>query len=110
MQLAKVSSKFTMRSMSSDYDQLLDATLQHLESLKARGVRHVAVSPESLLSLAQPAPRPVVLPQTTPTPSETPKMAKIPIPAPANRPANRNARAPLPARGNGCTVTNRCPL
>ncbi len=41
--------------MSADYHQLLDATIQHLEGLKARGVRHVAVAPETLRSLAQPA-------------------------------------------------------
>ncbi len=43
--------------MSSGYDQLLDATIQHLEALKLRGVRHVAVAPETLLALRQPAPR-----------------------------------------------------
>ena len=41
--------------MSDDYSQLLDATIQHLEGLKSRGVRHVAVAPETLRSLAQPA-------------------------------------------------------
>ena len=41
--------------MSEDYDKLLDATIQHLEDLKERGVRHVAVSPETLRALAQPA-------------------------------------------------------
>ena len=41
--------------MSDDYGQLLDATIQHLENLKSRGVRHVAVAPETLRSLAQPA-------------------------------------------------------
>jgi DNA polymerase len=40
--------------MSSTYDQLLDATIQHLEDLKSRGVRHIAVSPETLRALAQP--------------------------------------------------------
>jgi DNA polymerase len=40
--------------MSSTYDQLLDATIQHLEDLKARGVRHVAVAAETLRALAQP--------------------------------------------------------
>lgn len=42
--------------MSGAYDELLDATIQHLEELKARGRRHVAVSPETLRALAQPAP------------------------------------------------------
>jgi len=40
--------------MSSTYHRLLDATIQHLEDLKARGVRHVAVAPETLRALAQP--------------------------------------------------------
>ena len=43
--------------MSADYHQLLDATIQHLETLKARGVRHLAIAPETLRALAQPAPR-----------------------------------------------------
>jgi DNA polymerase len=41
--------------MSDPYGQLLDATIQHLEDLKSHGVRHVAVAPETLRALAQPA-------------------------------------------------------
>ena len=40
--------------MSADYNQLLDATIQHLEDLKSRGVRNIAVAPETLRALAQP--------------------------------------------------------
>jgi DNA polymerase len=40
--------------MSGAYDELLAATIQHLESLKSRGVRQVAVSAETLRALAQP--------------------------------------------------------
>jgi uracil-DNA glycosylase family 4 len=40
--------------MSEAYSQLLDATIQHLEDLKSRGVRHIAVPPETLRALAQP--------------------------------------------------------
>ena len=40
--------------MPDAYGQLLDATIQHLEDLKSRGVRHVAVSPETLRALARP--------------------------------------------------------
>ncbi len=43
-----------MSAMSDDYRQLLDATIQHLEGLKSRGVRHVAVAPETLRALALP--------------------------------------------------------
>ncbi|MCU0783852.1 MAG: uracil-DNA glycosylase [Verrucomicrobia bacterium] len=57
--------------MPTAYDQLLDATIQHLEDLKAHGVRFVSVSPESLGALAQPVPRTV---QSTakPTPPAAP--------------------------------------
>jgi DNA polymerase len=40
--------------MSESYRQLLDATIQHLEGLKSRGVRHVAVAPETLRALSLP--------------------------------------------------------
>jgi uracil-DNA glycosylase len=41
--------------MPAAYNQLLDATIQHLDDLKSRGVRNVAVSKEALRALAQPA-------------------------------------------------------
>ncbi len=44
--------------MPTAFYQLLDATLQYLENLQARGVRHVSVSPDTLRALAQ-APPPV---------------------------------------------------
>jgi DNA polymerase len=37
--------------MSTDYHDLLDATIQHLQGLKARGVRFVHVSPQTLAAL-----------------------------------------------------------
>ena len=43
-----------MVAMADAYGQLLDATIQHLEDLKSRGVRHVAVSPETLRALSRP--------------------------------------------------------
>jgi DNA polymerase len=43
--------------MSESYQQLLDATIQHVEDLKARGVRHLAIAPETLRALAQAAPK-----------------------------------------------------
>jgi DNA polymerase len=45
----------TIAAMAGACEQLLNATIQHLEDLKARGVRHVAVSPETLRALAQPS-------------------------------------------------------
>jgi DNA polymerase len=68
-----------MPAMSSAYDQLLDATIQHLESLQSSGVRHVAVSPETLRALSQPAPRVAQTP-IAPIPSPAPPAA-LPKPA-----------------------------
>lgn len=41
--------------MSSAYDQLLDATITHLEELKSKGARNVTVSAETLRALTLPA-------------------------------------------------------
>lgn len=41
--------------MSSTYDQLLDATIQHLEDLKSHGMKHVNVSRHALFELSKPA-------------------------------------------------------
>jgi uracil-DNA glycosylase len=38
--------------MSAGYEELLEATIQHLQELKGRGVRFVPVSPETLSALA----------------------------------------------------------
>jgi DNA polymerase len=38
--------------LMSGYDELLEATIQHLEELKGRGVRFVSVAPETLSTLA----------------------------------------------------------
>jgi uracil-DNA glycosylase family 4 len=88
-----------MRPMSSEYGQLLDATIQHLEGLKARGTRHVAVSPETLRSLAQPAPRAPAQQTATLRPGDSsalrtphPAFTTMPktAPAPAATPRNES--------------------
>jgi uracil-DNA glycosylase family 4 len=56
--------------MSAAYNELLDATIQHLEDLKSRDVRHVAVAPETLRALAQ-APQKISTPILTPMPKPT---------------------------------------
>ena len=58
--------------MAGAYEQLLDATIQHLEDLKSRGVRHVAVAPETLRALAQP---PAAKPQISNPKSQIEKAA-----------------------------------
>ncbi len=79
-----------MEKMSEAYDQLLGAAIQHLEGLKAQGVRHVTVSPESLAALAQ-APRKVV--QASAAPAAT--AVRIPQAAPAPRAPAPIIAAPL---------------
>ena len=69
-----------MPAMTSAYDQLLDATIQHLENLQARGIRHVAVSAETLRSLSPPAAR---LPRRSAAPAG--EEAQISNPQPATR-------------------------
>ena len=61
--------------MSALYEQLIDATIQHLEDLKAHGARFVAVSHETVAalkstsSIARPSPvSPSFRPQTQPAP------------------------------------------
>src|SRR5437879_3513997 len=44
--------------MSDAFDQLLEATIQHLEDLRARGVRFISVSPELLTGLHNSKSRP----------------------------------------------------
>lgn len=75
--------------MSADYQQLLGATIQHLEGLKARGKRHVNVSTETMRALA--------LPARTPAPSKAP-LATAPLPARTTIPVIApRAAAPLVA-------------
>jgi len=74
--------------MSSAYDQLLDAAINHLESLKTRGVRHVPVAPETLRALTQAAPRVPVPPAAGPKSDDSsapraPHPASTALPKPA---------------------------
>jgi uracil-DNA glycosylase len=82
--------------MSEGYRQLLDATIQHLEDLKSRGVRHVPVSPETLRALAQPAgaePR-----ISMPTAPASPKPAELSLALPGETQSEIfTAAAPSPA-------------
>jgi DNA polymerase len=98
--------------MSMAYDELLDATIRHLEGLKSRGVRHLGVTPEVLRALSQPPPkmlrpvasapvfpaRPASIPASAPTePEPTPTDSrpitimppkKVAVPAKTETPAS----------------------
>ena len=100
-----------MRAMSSDYDSLLTATLQHLEGLKEHGVRHVHVAPETLAALAQPAPRRAAAPAPVrATPVAVPQVAPAAIPSsilhPPSSPEKAAAFAELRTRALACV---KCP-
>lgn len=64
-----------MPAMSTAFDQLLDATIRHLESLRVSGVRFVAVSPETLAALTRSAVRPAA--------AEVKRAAAAPVSAPS---------------------------
>lgn len=76
-----------MPLMSSGYDQLLDATIRHLENLQTQGVRHVAVSTATWQALAAPAsatitPRPATSAAPVPTASTPRPTPLVPMPKP----------------------------
>jgi DNA polymerase len=77
-----------MVKMSEAYDQLLEATVRHLEELQTRGVRFVKVSPEILSRLATP--------RSTAAGSRRP-FAPAPASAPAAGAHSRPAFSPPPA-------------
>ncbi|EEF62160.1 uracil-DNA glycosylase [Pedosphaera parvula] len=81
--------------MSDAYNQLLEAAIQHLQGLKARGVRFVSVQPEGLTALANgprpssPAPAPA---RMVPSPAPAVRQAVVaPVPAPVEIPAVKPA-------------------
>jgi DNA polymerase len=102
--------------MSSAYGELLDATIRHLEGLKARGIRHVDVSPETLRSLASPAksvPYQVASIQPV-TPLRTIELIKeapvvVPTPKPPDRKADGSKLEPYNALRERVLACVKCP-
>jgi uracil-DNA glycosylase len=79
--------------MSGAYEQLLDAAIQHLQELKARGVRFVTVSPQTLAALSQPQrTAPARIPASVPTPP--PRRVERPVAKPAAIPAKPVEQSP----------------
>lgn len=77
-----------MPLMSSAYDQLLDATIRHLESLQSQGTRHVAVTAETLRALTLPSTSGITLPPAT--------INRQPAAAPKLQPAPPTPIVPMP--------------
>ena len=85
-----------MMRMGTAFDQLLDATIQHLESLRAAGVRHVAVTNETLQALSQPAARGAHV-SAAPVPAPVSERPSQPAPAFQSRPMEAVAK-PTPTK------------
>src|SRR5688572_23665805 len=99
--------------MSAPYDQLIDATIRHLEDLKARGTRFVPVTPETIALLKEAAPasaqtrsaptgvslRPAIstAPATTQPPTVRPPLVKPSVPLSVPTPETIPGSAPAPA-------------
>ncbi len=81
------------------YQELLEATIQHIEGLKARGVRFVDVRPETLKTLQQPVVMPSPRPSATTTQRKVVPTGAPPVSAPKQptRPAPTTARPLAPA-------------
>jgi DNA polymerase len=100
--------------MSDAYNELLDAAIQHLQELKAQGVRFVPVAPDSLAALNE-TPRRVVSPKqsapgTTPAiippkPAET----KISVPAFDPRPSTPEKTAAYTELRQRAMTCVKCP-
>src|SRR5271170_2670774 len=94
--------------MPDDFTQLLGATIQHLESLKERGLRFVNVSPEHLAGLTA-GPAKSIRQPGSPFDLVTPgrSRASAPVDSPtAADPAKMAAFADLRARALACV---KCP-
>src|SRR6266568_8710232 len=97
--------------MSSQFHQLLDATIEYLEGLKARGVRFVPAAPEALAALsgtarsagrpavaARPGPPAPSMPEEPPLPSGPEAVAELfALAAPAVNPAVPRPQSLSPA-------------
>jgi uracil-DNA glycosylase len=88
--------------MSAAYNQLLDATIQHLEDLKSRGVRNVVVTPETLRTLAQ---SPRTIPSSVKI-SKTEPVSQNPMLETKSSPEKSAAFAELQKRALSCV---KCP-
>ncbi|MBI4324230.1 MAG: uracil-DNA glycosylase [Chloroflexi bacterium] len=93
--------------MQDHYQQLLDATIQHLQDLKARGIKYISIPRESLVALDQRPParklatpaHSVAAPAFTPPPFPSPR--PTPAPAPVERKTLFETATPPPAAALG---------
>lgn len=95
----------TLPGMADDLDQLLDATIQHLQDLKSRGRRFVNVSGETLAALRglppTPARRTAPPPDRPPAPAVQSSALTRPPPPAASAASPQAHRIPAEARPSG---------
>lgn len=91
--------------MTEDYQMLLGATIRHLEELRRKGVRHVAIAQETWAALsATPAKSPATVPRpagprtSSPSAPQTPANQPTPIPASVRPRPPAPSAPPVPAR------------
>lgn len=83
--------------MATAYEQLLDASIRHLEDLKRRGTHFIPVTPDALAKLKA-APRRAAAPApVAPSPRPAPVAPPRPAPAPAEILPVSSPSAPRPA-------------
>jgi uracil-DNA glycosylase family 4 len=75
------------------YNELLDATINHLEELKRSGTKFVAISSEALAQLGK-SPRPSAVAAQRP-PTQAPRALVTPAPAPAPAPPHKRTAEPI---------------
>ncbi|HEX3626160.1 MAG TPA: uracil-DNA glycosylase [Verrucomicrobiae bacterium] len=96
--------------MPAIYDDLLGATIRHLENLKTHGDRHVVVSPETLRKLSLPPAREVqqrsIVPESAAAPMPEPKAAELLLIA-AAKPQTPEARPKSPTEKSAAFATLR---
>jgi uracil-DNA glycosylase family 4 len=98
----------TLRAMSAAYDQLLDATIRHLENLQSRGTRHIAVTSETWRALTAPVAAATKSPAAAPRPALV--RPNVTAPSPVAPPAPRPATAiPMPPIRNRPTQSASTP-
>lgn len=94
--------------MSDDaYGELLDATVQHLETLREHGVRYLNVAPELLADVPQPkassprtaATRSAPRRAAAPPPLPVPPLPAAPVPVPPGRAAQASLTLARPTQG-----------
>jgi uracil-DNA glycosylase len=94
---APVCLQFRIGRMSAPYEQLLDAAIEHLRDLKARGTRFVVVAPETVAAL-----RPAIANPAAPArPDSNSRPRASSGPAPAAAPIASAPRPTLPASSSG---------